>query len=319
MKSLIRNMSMMAVAASMVLFTSCGEDDETPAPAGPTISVSTELNGTATTESPIQAEPEDEVKFNVDISSEGGFNVYRIFVSVDGAASTKIDEFTRLDLNVTAGTTSTTDSRTYEVQSSDVGSKLTFEFEVVDDNDQTATTTVEVEVNSPEARSYSTILLAAPTADTKNKNFFSVSAGETYSGDDVTSTSASVSPTIDFGYYYGNTEEASIASPKGFESTTFSSQVEGWGTKNNTTIKTTTMTAAQFLETKTYADIDAAYEAGTLDDNGIVNNLAEGTVLAFETVNGVKGLIHIAKIEPGFNSDDYVEINVLAQLEASAN
>ena len=67
----------------------------------------------------------------------------------------------------------------------------------------------------------------------------------------------------------------------------------------------------------TYADIDAAFEAGTLDANGVITGLTEGTVLAFETVDGVKGLILVSEIEPGFESNDYIELDILAQLEAN--
>ncbi|WP_421891196.1 hypothetical protein [Marinoscillum sp.] len=316
MKNVFKNLMIYGAVASMAFLYSCGGDEETPAPATPTIAVATTVNGTAAT-SPLNVVPGDEVVFNVSINAEGGFNVYRVFVSKDGGAATKLAEYTRLDLSVDAGVAVVTDSRATEIEAEDVGSTITFEFEVVDDKDQTSTTEVEVVVNSPEARIYASKKLLAPSGDFTNENFFSVSTGELYSKSEVNSTTESISPLIDFGYYYGNSENASIASPKGFESTVFASQVEGWNTKNETELKTTTLTGSQFNEVSTYADIDAAFDAGTLDANGVITGLTEGTVLAFKTVEGVKGLILVSKIEPGFESNDYIELDILAQLEAN--
>jgi hypothetical protein len=232
-------------------------------------------------------------------------------------------------LGIDKGTTST-GTLVFGVKTLDtqLGDLVTVTFTAADDqepslsSEETFSFTV-VDPPSPDARIYATQQLLAPTGDFTNGNFFSVSSGTIYSRDQVNSTTDPISATIDFGYYYGGTagdsgsDQATIASPSGFENTVFATQVEGWGTKNATIIKTTDMTPAQFIETTSYDDIEAAFDAGTLDDNGIVTNLAVGTILAFETVDGTKGLIHVAEIEPGFESNDYLVIDVLAQLEAN--
>ncbi|WP_420317771.1 hypothetical protein [Ekhidna sp.] len=299
-------LSLFVIAA----MTSCGGDDEITA-AAPSVTVNASVDGTAIA-SGDEISIGSDLVLNVTVNAPGGVNG----LDVNGTS------YSRAQLNADAGATtgSITLNSTVSVDLQ-VGATVAFEFEAVDDLNQTSEvvtfTYVVAAAPSPDARSYSAVLLAAPTGDLMNQNFFSVSSGTKYSSNDVTTTSESVSPTIDFGYYYGQTGEASIASPAGFESTVFAAQVEGWTTKNATVLKTTTMTATEFNETASWADIDAAFDAGTADDNGIITNLTVGTVLAFETVGGVKGLIHVSAIEPGFESNDSITLDVLAQLEAT--
>ncbi|SNT19667.1 hypothetical protein SAMN05421640_2794 [Ekhidna lutea] len=313
MQKLKKNLLSILGLSLLVLFTtSCGGDDE-PVAAAPSVTVSASVNGEAIA-SGDEVIVGSSVTFDVTVNAEGGVNG----LDVNGTS------YTRSQLNAEAGDTQGTISITSSaITEAQIGSTLVFEFQAVDDLDQTsAVVTFEVSAiaaPSPDARSYSAVLLPVPTGDFMNENFFSVSSGTKYSSDDVTSTSESISPTIDFGYYYGSSEEASIASPKGFESTVFSAQVDGWSVKNATVLKTTSMTAAQFNETATWADIDAAFDAGTTDDNGIITNLAVGSVLAFETVDGVRGLIHISAIDPGFESNDSITLDILAQLDATAS
>ncbi len=316
MKNLMNKILTMTAIASMVFLFSCGDEDtETPAPSLPTIAVSTTVNGTAAT-SPLTVYPGDSVGFSVAITAAGGFNTYRVYSSVDGGTATQLADNTRTKLEVAVGTSTVSDAASTIVEASAVGSTITFEFEVVDDADQTATTSIEMKVESPEARLYTGTKLLAPAGDGTNKNFFSVATGTLYSKSEVNATTEAISPMIDFGYYYGTSDFASIASPAGFETTVFSSQVSGWGTKNATILKTTALTAAQFTEMSTFADVEAAVDGGTLDTNGIISGLSVGQVLAFETVDGVKGLIHVAAIEAGFESNDFIQLDIVAMLDA---
>ncbi len=316
MKNLMNKLLMLTALAAMTFMYSCGDDDEeTPAAALPSITVALTVNGTSAT-SPADVVPGDSVGFSISITAAGGFNTYRVYSSLDGGTASQLAENTRIDLEVEAGTTTVADAGNTKIEAANVGSTITFEFEVVDDEGQTGTTSVDLVVGSPAAKVYSTTKLLSPTGDFTNQNFFSVANGMLYSKAEVNATTEAISPMIDFGYYYGNSELASLASPKGFESTVFATQVEGWGTKNATLLKTTEMTASQFLEVSTHAAIETAFDAGTADANGIINGLVVGQVLAFETADGVKGLIHVATIEPGFESNDFIELDILATLDA---
>ncbi|WP_258099346.1 hypothetical protein [Marinoscillum pacificum] len=321
MKNLLKSSFILLAVASMTFLASCGDEEE-PAPDGPTVSVSVEVNGTDAT-SPFDVEVGDELTFNASTTTAGGFNVIRIYLSTDGGTSSSaIGEASRTDLSLDEGTIAADVTLSFTIPDNfEPGDELTFEVEVVDDLNQIATTTVEANVISPEARSYTAVLLSVPSGNFENENFFSVASGEIYSRSEVNSTSEAISPTIDFGYYYGVNEKASIASPEGFKSTVFSDQVSGWGTTNATVLKTTTIGSSEFLEVSTFAEIEAEFDAGTADDNGIINGLEVGDVLAFETVGGVKGLILVTSIDlgtdgTGYGSDASIEIEVIAQLDA---
>lgn len=312
--------------ASMAFLYSCGGDEETPAPATPTIAVATTVNGTAAT-SPLNVVPGDEVVFNVSINAEGGFNVYRVFVSKDGGAATKLAEYTRLDLSVDAGVAVVTDSRATEIEAEDVGSTITFEFEVVDDKDQTSTTEIEVVVNSPEARSYSAVLLAAPlgteTANKTSETFFSTNTGLTYSMKTVNQSTEPLSANIDFGYFYGSGSAQTGATLSDPASYPFAYGQSAWGTKNSTTFRRTELNASSFAEVTSFADIDAEFEdAAPADtDPGIESGLVAGQVLAFATDadkagGSKKGLILIKSITPGDGENGKIELDILVQEDA---
>ena len=305
MRKFTQNLLLLS-AASLFLF-SCGEDEE-PTASAPSVTVTASVDGTSIS-SGDNVEVGSVVDFSVAINAPGGVNG----LTINGTS------VSRTQLGAEAGDVSATYTfSSNAIAASDLGLVLTTTIVAVDDlGQESAEVVFEINPSSPTARSYSTVLLAAPTGDLMNKNFFSVSAGATYSSDDVTSTAEAVSPTIDFGYYYGANDEASIASPEGFKSTVFSGQVTGWTTTNQTSLRTTTLTSSDVTEITTYADIDAAFDAGTADDNGVVSGLVEGQVLAFETVGGVRGIILVTAIDPGFESNDSITIDVLAQLAAN--
>lgn len=310
MKSLLfRNLLLMSAMSSMALFYSCSDDEEEEFES-PSISV---------TASATSAEEGDEITFDVSISAPEGFDRYNVYVGVDGGDLTFQDEYTVDDIDgAAAGDLEVTHSISTTLDDVEVGSVLTFQFEVVDAENQTATTEIDITITSPEARVYSAVLLAAPLGDKSGESFFSTSDGETYSPEEVESTSAAISPNIDFGYYYGSSDHASIASPAGFLTTVFSAQVSAWNTKNATVIKSTDLGESEFTEVTTYADIDEVFDAGT-DEEGIISNLEEGSVVAFETVSGVRGLILVSAIVDGNGdgqydgSTDEIQLEIIVQ------
>ncbi len=288
---------------------SCSEDEPDPV-AIPTISASvTDADGAA-----IEAGSDIVVGTTFDvtltITAEGGFN------TLNATKGGQLQTVTRTDLGLEAGEVSVTIPLEVETFEEEIGTTVNWTFVAVDEEGQESAALAfsynVVEPPSPDARSYSAILLAAPLGDLTGASFFSSSDGEIYSPADVTGTAASISPSIDFGYYYGSADMASIASPAGFESTIFSAQVDGWNTKNATTILSTELDDAAFTEVVTWADIDAAVEGGT-DEEGIITGLAVGDVVAFETVAGKKGLILVTAINGTFNAGDNIEIDVLVQ------
>jgi hypothetical protein len=321
MKNLKNKFLTLATVASMVFLFSCGDEDvETPAPALPTISVSTTVNGTAAT-SPLTVYPGDSVGFSVAITAAGGFDSYIIYQSVDGGTATRLVTYTRLDLDVPVGTASVSDGVGTIVEASSVGSTITFEFEVVDDASQTATAPIVMEVESPAARSYTAILLYAPVGDaTANKTsetFFSTSNGSTYSMKTINESSDPLSANVDFGYLYGENTGATLSDPASYP---FAYGQAAWGKRNITTFRRTTLNASAFAEVTNFASIEETYAAATAADAdaGIEAGLAVGEVLAFatdasKTGGSKKGLILVKAFSGEATNLGKIELEILVQ------
>jgi len=309
MKKIIQKLLMLAVVGSLGFLYSCG--DEETLPDLPTVNATTDKTSYSVGE---------EVEISIVFTTPGKFSGFNYAIFVDGTQSgskvfnsptdipgTSVEDlqgdFTLVLSNITPLTI--------------VGSTVSIEFEVVDRENQIGTDEVEFSVTSPTARSYSAVLLAAPLGDISGKNFFASSNGTVYSGNDVTGTVAAVSPLIDFGYYYGVTNLASIASPKWFEtSPNFSAQVNNWGVKNETKMRTTTLNATSFNEASSFAAIDAAFSNGTTEAQ-VKTSLTVGTVVAFETAGGKRGLVLVKNITGTDGSNGRLEIDVKVQETAN--
>jgi hypothetical protein len=303
-----------SIVAILALLSSCGTtDDETPAPAAPTLNVT--LSGSAkTTGSAITAVPGDSLVVNWSASTPGGFNT---FVVKQG--TTRIVDLSRTNLGIAAGTTSVTGQPfAIKFTNANIGT-FDIEFLVVDDLNQESKNTYTVTVSSQAARSYTAVLLFAPLLNKSAASFFSTSTGKTHSPTSITSTTASLSPTIDFGYYYGLNDNATLASPLGYSTIVgLKEQVAGWSKLNATTWKRTTLNSAKFLESTSWSKIDEAYAAGTSVSGGLITKLAEGQVIAFQTdatkTSGAKkGLILVKKITGTDGANDKIELEILVQ------
>lgn len=296
---------------------SCGEDEE-PMPAAPTLSVSAVNGSGATVANGGSIAATDSIIFSFTASTPGGFNTLR----ASGSASV---EFTRTSLGIEAGETApTVPNLVLYTERGDAGASASILFTLVDEESQTDTLTFTFDITdapSPAARAYSATILEVITGDLMNAAFFSSSTGMTYSPNDVTSTNDPVSATIDFGYYYGTTDKASFGSPEWFSTSIFSAQVASWGTLNTINFVSTSLTATQFSEVVSWADIDEAYGAGT-DENQVITDLAEGQVFGFETDadktgGSKKGLFLIKTITGTDGSNGSITIDVLVQEEAN--
>jgi hypothetical protein len=89
--------------------------------------------------------------------------------------------------------------------------------------------------------------------------------------------------------------------------------LSNWNTVNSTEFRTTSLAAADFDAIGINEDFTLAgeFEVGTeLDNPSRVTDLAVGDVVAFSTGDDRFGLIKVVSIEPGFNLNDYIEIEV---------
>ncbi len=314
MKNLMKNVFTFLAMGSVLFMTSCGEDEEVLVD-GPSITITS--NQFAAGETTYEGVAGENVSFTVDVAAPGGFNNIKVEYLVDGSDA-GIDDWTD---QRDAGTTVTTYSGTptgVTLLESNVGQELSFVITVVDDNGKQATLTLTTTVTSAPLENVVATLLAAPLGDKTSKTFYSVPLARTVTSSEVISNEdgTASSSDVDFGYYYGTQNKASIAAPSDYPAYDLGPNGQQWSTLNATAFKTTELTAAQFLETTTFAQVETAFENGT-DAGQKVNNLAVGQIVAFETVERDgkkrKGLIHIKSIVEGSDADGKIDVEILVQ------
>ena len=155
-------------------------------------------------------------------------------------------------------------------------------------------------------KSFSQTMLAAPLGDGSSETFISLFNNEVYVINDGIETAA----LWDFGYYYGATQNASLASTANYPSNIIDvPAISGLDAAelNNFYIATSTI------------DFDAITSASDL--NGIttptterVTGLSEGDVLEFADQYGNKGVIKVMEISGTDGTGDFIKIDIKVQI-----
>lgn len=134
---------------------------------------------------------------------------------------------------------------------------------------------------------------------------FSSSNGQVY----LKAAAATNSSIIDFVYFYGASNLASLAAPDdaSVDGSTANSVdlTDTYPTKNATRFMTTSVTPAEFIAMTDDANFPAFSGSSSLE-----NNLAVGDVIAFETVGGKVGLVHVAAITTGATGTITIDVKV---------
>jgi len=168
------------------------------------------------------------------------------------------------------------------------------------------------EVLIPDLTTYEAFLLAAPTGNAESETFFSTSTGEIYSQNEVLNTSEPVSATIDFGYFYGATANATLASPDAYPQEIYNG-LSGWNQTNSTVFRSTNLSIEAFdaIASSQGDLVEGEFEAGTaLDSPGRATGLADGVVFAFQTEDGRFGLVKVIEVVGTDGSDAGIRIAV---------
>ena len=237
----------------------------------------------------------------ISITAEAGFNALNI--SGDVSSNT----INRNDLDIASGTTDAEVTLTVSTSSSLGDGSI--DFEAVDETGNTAIASFSFVVVSPAAKIQTAVMLYAPLGDLSSETFYSIAKNETYSRNEVESTTDPISASIDFGYYYGDNDSASLASPA--EYTIYDLEEALWTTRNATILASTTITSADYLEMVTVNDIETAIAGVDVTGaDGTVTNLSEGDILMFKTVDDVQGLIHVSVITGTNGSDGMIELEI---------
>lgn len=297
MKSLLRNLAMLMVAASFVMLYSCGGDEEDEVdPNTPTITV---------TSSSSLAVGGSNLAFDLLISAPNGFDRIAIATSLDGAdyvffAEADADDFSGVsdgDVSVTGTLTiAATDLSNITLTS---GSDLTFRFQVVDKQGLTATDLVDFEATESNAKVQTAVMLFAPAIDSTTYTFYSIEEDSTYSIEDINNTTTPISASIDLGYFYG--QEANLVSPSRYATFTnvYTQPIGAWSKRNVTTMIKTSLT--DVTEITTVSDVQAELDKLDFTANGgtAMEGVQVGDIYAFSSETGYTGLIRVIALKTG--------------------
>ncbi|HET8858545.1 hypothetical protein [Marivirga sp.] len=311
MKKFLNN-GLLLAAAGMLFFTACdpAADEEGSLINGPTITLTSELE--------LSYAEGEEVELEYEWVAPGNLGQVKYEVFLDG--DIVIDTtYTNFDLGFNNEDSVGNLSFTLTAPVGTAGSTVEIDVTIIDRENQSAVNSeasFEVTEGSTPLRSYTDILVYAPAADGTTNTWFSTNLGETVTEDEVNASAAPNSSDVDFGYYYGVTDEATIASPNAYNLDGI--DISDWTTRNATEFRLTTISSEEYLNITTSEDLAAVWEReDNINEGQTISNLAVGDVVAFQldtnNKDGLYGLFRVATIEAGDNSNDYIEIEVLVQ------
>lgn len=117
---------------------------------------------------------------------------------------------------------------------------------------------------------------------------------------------------IDFVYFWGATNEATLSAPIEEEPTEFGvydedgANLSQWDQRNATTFR---VTDAEYEEVNYVEELDTYWEeADQLENPGLANQLSEDDVLIYLTQSGQLGILHINEINE--DTDGYIEFDI---------
>jgi hypothetical protein len=186
-----------------------------------------------------------------------------------------------------------------------------FECTVWDKNDKSSTIsfTVTTTPATSNITTYEDKILGAQDSNTGSS--FASADGTVYMLADAKENSAE----IDFMYFYGQNNLATLAAPDDSDAALVFNNVQNglqtWDVLNDTRFKETTLSSADFNAINSSTQLVTVATLPTAPDQTKINNLAVGKVLAFETVDELYGLIRIDKING--TTDGSIEITVKVQ------
>ena len=303
MKKTLLNSLKALMLACVVLLQSCGDDESTTGPILVVTSISTGWDGSNNS---FSGEAGDMLELALTVTAENGFNMISINDGgVEDLWSASADE---------EGETEYSGTYTYELMGANAGDSVVLTIIATDDESNTTEemVTVHVTENAVSVTKYTAKLLYAPTGDNKSETFFSTDDGTTYSRENVEGNS--LSSKIDFGYYYGANDNASIASPEAYPI----GDLE-WDVENKTMMKLTDMPEEHFDGITNNSHFANHWGMTDMADaDGDVVGLSEGDLIAFtldDSRGNKKGFLLVKTISGTWNEGDYIEVEVIMEGE----
>lgn len=208
-----------------------------------------------------------------------------------------------------------TDILSYTTNSDEAGTTVTFRFEAEDRKDrvsnETFTITVEEDIPEIPVLSYEATLLGAQN-NANTGSFYDADENQVYLLNGARENAA----TIDFVYYYGATNLATLASPDDPTIEEVLPQIEQFSVRNNTAVRRTDLSASDFdaIGSTDGFQISTIFETGTAPtEETRVNELSEGDVFAFRTADEQEGLVRVSDIEGTGAGRITIDVKVIDQ------
>ena len=271
----------LGVVASLGSLTSCKKDE---AVAAPTI---TFLNGV---NSYTAKEVDTAYTFVADVEAAGEISSIKIFdVTVEGI-ETQVSSITKFDSD-------TKHEIKYTVKLSEVDNFKKFKISVTDKKDMSYSASFLINAYTKPAgdiNSFTATLLGSQYASTGS--FFSTKDGQVY----TVATSAASSSLIDLIYYYSGGNGATIGGADDTNILGVYTGIANWTTKNATRFATTTMTTTEFDALTNDAKISTLSTFADTKEIG----LTVGSVIAFKTAGGKKGVLKVTNLTKGTNTQN---------------
>ena len=287
------------IFVAAIFFTACNKDDEFLGPDMTIDLVSTDANGWKG----------DTIMFQIMISSDGDLTSFQVSPSVTGANLNS--QYLKNDF--AAGDQSETIDYSYIIPSTVMdGDKISLGFTVTDANQLTefASDTIYIVRIPGPIVTYDDKILGSYSSNYGSS--FCSSTGVIFSMLNAWAGSDS----IDFLYFYGAANLATIAAPNDTDAEAVFNDgtigLEQWTTRNATMFKTTTLTATEFDAISNDISIIDAVEGANLTK---ITEIAENDVIAFKTAAtsahpGKQGLIKVYSITTGAGGDINISVKV---------
>jgi hypothetical protein len=305
----VRIFTVLLAVAGLVFMNSCKHDEEH---AAPTISIShTSWELDFSTDTAVQ------VLFTADVNAEAEIETFSISeTKIDqngGETSAAYDASTTSSFKGETSKKYTFDKTFY--QSDFVEYKeYDYKFSVTDKDGQSYSVTVKITKKetstTQDATVYSAVLMGAQS-NANVGSFYDVENNTVFTLNEANSNQEAV----DFVYYYGSTNAATIAAPNDETVNGGSGDftwTQDWTTQNATAFYK--LTDVDFDAIQTTTDVDNALE-GQTSPLSKVTQLAVGDVVGFTTVAGTNGVFKVTDISG--TSDGTITISVKINVAAN--
>ena len=189
------------------------------------------------------------------------------------------------------GVFTTTDDVTYNFRYDVTGitEDATIKLTAIDKDDQEVAKSIVIKAGGSAAGPIDTWTATLGSYNSATGSSFATSNGQVY----TSAGAAANSGLIDFLYFYGSSNGATLAAPDDTDAATVFTALSNWATRNDTRFQMTTLTVAAFDDVDDDAVITEEADGAA---NSKANQLSEGDVVAFVTAENKMGLVKIGTI-----------------------